>query len=76
MSLNGSIAALPNHSVGRLMFDPIIPRDTLLPIVRAFNEARRSHTVSLVEGYLIPEFQTDKERLIGAEAIIGYVKSL
>lgn len=68
-------ARLVNCSAGRLMFDPIVPRERLLPVVRALAEARLPHTVSLVEGYLRPQFQTKTERYIGAEAIIGYANS-
>jgi len=64
-----------NCSAGRLMFDPIVPRERLLPVVEALAAARLPHTVSLVEGYLRPQFQTKTERFIGAEAIIGYANS-
>lgn len=68
-------ARLANHSVGRLMFDPIVPQENLAPIVDAFSEAHLSHTVTLVEGYLRPVLQTRTQRLIGSEAIVGYIKS-
>ena len=69
-------ARLANHSVGRLMFDPIVPRENLAPIVEAFAEAQLPHSVTLVEGYLRPILQTETERLVGARAIVGYIKSI
>lgn len=68
-------ARLADCSADRLMFDPIVPRERLLPVVEALASARLPHTVSLVEGYLRPQLQTKTERFIGAEAIIGYAES-
>lgn len=58
------------------MYDPELPSDEIAAIDDAFVEVGRWHTTALVEGFVRPVLQDYKAHYVGAEAIIGYVKSL